>query len=143
MEVLYFGPLSFNISFLCLLVLSLDVHFRVSLDVVFSDFMFLGDWSASTVVPELIRKRKRRCSFYFSSSRTLTRLRMKRGKKVVSKSSSVGFREVRKSIRFEGRASGDSIGAGGQNLLDVHEDIQSVSLDHEVVGPENVTIVSH
>jgi len=66
---------------------------------------------------------------------------MKQSKKVTSKSSKGGLREVRKSICFEG-ASSDSIGVGGQHLAAVEEDAQVLSVDHQVGGAENVTSVS-
>jgi len=109
--------------------------------VVFGDFMMLGHQSSLSVRLEHRRKRKRRSSLYFSSSRALRRSRVKRSKKVMSKSGKVGLGEVRKPIRFEG-ASSDSVGVGGHHLVAVEEDAQALSVDYQVGGAENVTSVS-
>jgi len=94
---------------------------RVSLDVVFGDFMLLGHQSSLNVRTEHRRKKKRRSSLYFSSSRALRRSRMTKSKKVTSKSGKGGLGEVQESIRFEG-VSSDSVGVGGQHLAAVVED---------------------
>jgi len=66
---------------------------------------------------------------------------MARGKKVQSKGSGRELGEVWKSIRFEG-ASSDSIGVGGQRFSQVEEDVQELSIDHQVIEPQNVATVS-
>lgn len=104
--------------------------------------MLLGDSSALLVAPEHSRQRRRRCSFFFSSPRTLRRAKMKRGKKAMSKSIGQGLGEVRRSFRFESAAAGDSVGAGGQPLLPLHKDNLEEAADHNVDVEENTSFVS-
>jgi len=61
---------------------------------------------------------------------------MTRGKKAVSKSSGGGLSEVRKSIRFESGASGESAGVGGEHLQPVHEDVEEATQEQEAVREE-------
>lgn len=63
-------------------------------------------------------------------------------KKAVPKSSGLGLGEVRKSFRFEGGASSDSVGVGGLSLQPLHEETQGVSTDHKVIGEEIIPTVS-
>jgi len=82
--------------------------------------MLLEDESSIIAIPQHNRKRRRR-SFFFSSFRALTRSRMTRGKKVMSKTSNVGAIELYKPLQFEGGASTKEVVAIGYNFDTLHE----------------------
>jgi len=104
--------------------------------------MLLEDHSSLFVTPNYSRKRRKRRSLYYLSPKVLKRVRMTRGEKAVSKTNRARASELYKSFHFEGGASSNSIGARGRNLEVVHEETHDTSVDHEVIGKNNISNIS-
>lgn len=103
--------------------------------------MLVENCSFLPIIPERARKRKRRSSLYFSSSKALRRARMTRSKKVVSKTSQGAIGDSRRSIRFDGGASaGDE--DEGYNVVAIASDMEEVFNIDEVRGHDSSGAVS-
>lgn len=92
--------------------------------------MLTDNSSFTSSLSNQTKKRRRRASLYFSSSRALKRSRMTKGRKTVSRSNDSTSENIRKALRFGGGEGGraEDVYAANQNALEpIIEDIAAVS----------------
>ncbi len=90
----------------------------------------LGESLGVELVPTDVRSRKRRCSFFFSSSKALKKSRMNK-KKVVSRTSQSTPGEPRKSLHFAGGGSSGEDGPTPKNVVGSQPMLEETSVNQK------------